>query len=76
MPKQKEKSSKYQSKFYKVVPTAIFGLAGLFYLAVPYEVIAASGLGFRAMEGDQLIFGIVFLVMAGVFWFVNSRKRK
>lgn len=76
MPKQKKKTNRYQAKFYKAVPTAIFGLAGLFYLAVPYEIIAASGLGFRAMEGDQLIFGIVFLVIAGIFWFVNSRKWK
>lgn len=76
MPKQKKKTNRYQAKFYEVIPTVIFGLAGLFYLAVPYEIIAASGLGFRATEGNQVIFGIVFLVMAGVFWFVNSRKRK
>lgn len=68
--------NKYDAPFYKIVPTAIFGAAGLFYMLVPSEIITEIGLGFKEGPEGHTTFGIVFLMIAGVFWLVNHRKRK
>lgn len=73
---KKRKSSRYDAAFYRIVPTAIFGLAGVFYLAVPSEIITASGLGFGETAKGHVIFGLVFLIIAAIFWLVNNRGRK
>lgn len=70
LPKQK-----YQSEFYKIVPTAIFGLAGLFYTFSPYEIKLGAGLDFGNSPEEHIIFGVVFLGIAVVFWILNNRKK-
>lgn len=68
--------TKRDDLFFKIVPITIFVLAALFYLLVPYEVISGMGLSFRATHEDHMLFGLVFLVMAALFWYVNGRKKK
>ncbi len=76
MPKKIKKVAKKDDLFFKVVPVVIFVLAALFYLFVPYEVISGMGLSFRATHEDHILFGVVFLVMAALFWYISGRKKK
>lgn len=66
---------KYGSEFYKIVPTAIFGIAGVFFLAVPYEIKLAWGLHFGETSETLLAYGVAFLAVAGIFWWLNHRKK-
>ncbi len=75
MRKIKKTKSRYDDQFYKVVPTIVFGIAGLFYLFSPYEIKLATGLDFGNTSEDHLTFGVIFLVMAGIFWWFSHRKR-
>lgn len=70
----KTKKKKYRSKFYKVVPSVIFGLAGLFYLFSPYEIKLATGLDFGNSPQDHIVFGVVFIGMAAIFWWLGKKK--
>ena len=73
--KKIKKFDKYGGKFYRYVPTIIFALAGLFYAFSPYEIKLASGLDFGNSAQDHLVFGVVFLAMAGILWWMNNRKK-
>lgn len=75
MPKRVKKVARKDDLFFKVVPVVIFVLAALFYLIVPYEIISGMGLSFRATHEDHMLFGLVFLVMAALFWFIQGRKK-
>ena len=75
MRKSEKARQKHDGRFYKVVPTIVFALAGLFYLVSPYEIKLAAGLDFGNTAEDHIIFGVVFLAMAGVLWWFNHRKR-
>lgn len=76
MPWKHAKTVKHDSKFYKIVPTAIFTATGLIYLLVPYGTLVAMGLDFQRSPDDHLLFAAVFLFIGWVFWFVNGRNWK
>lgn len=75
MPKRKAKKRKYGSKFYRILPVAVFVIAGAFYLAAPYALIKAFGLDFGALAGDQYVMSAILFVIGGLFW-AFGKKRK
>ena len=71
----KSKSNRYDAKFYKIVPSTIFGVLGLFYLLTPYSKLVELGLDLGKTNAEHLVFGIVFLGIATAFWLINSKKK-
>jgi len=76
MANRNQKSIKTENLFFRITPTAIFVLAGLFYLALPHELHVGLDLDFGASHSDHIVFGIVFLLMGGVIWYINGKKGK
>lgn len=76
MVKKSRKGAESQDLFFKATPTAIFTLAGLFYLALPHELHVGLGLDFTASHSDHVVFGIVFLLLAGVVWHINGKRAR
>ena len=72
----KASSNRYDAKFYKIIPSTIFGALGLFYLLTPYSKLVELGLDLGKANGEHLIYGAVFLGIAIAFWFINSKKKK
>ena len=72
----KKKTNKYDAPFYKIFPTALFGLAGLFYLVAPYDMISSLGLDFKEKQTGHIVFGLVFIVFAVAFWLISHKKVK
>ena len=53
----------------KIVPTAILGILGLIYLAVPHDIHVSSGLGFGLDHSVHVVLGIALLALAAVvYW--------
>lgn len=76
MVKRRLRVQKDQNLFFRAVPTGIFVLVGLFYLLAPHEMHVGMGLDFGATHTDHLVFGAVFLLMAGLMWHLNGKKSK
>lgn len=66
---RKVKKNKYKGKkFYKIVPPIIFGLAGVFFAAVPHAIRQGIGLDFDLDPQTSVIFGIVLIIIAGILY--------
>jgi hypothetical protein len=74
--KKRPKVQKEQILFFRAVPTGMFVLVGLFYLLAPHEMHVGLGLDFKASHTDHLIFGSIFLIMAGLIWHLNGKRSK
>ena len=66
---------RYDAKFYKTIPSALFGILGLLYLLTPYSKLLELGLDLGKTHSEHLIFGIVFSGIAAAFWFINNKKK-
>ena len=76
MVKRRPKVRKKENLFFRAVPVSIFVLVGLFYLLAPHEMHVGTGLDFKASHADHLVFGAIFLIMAGLMWHLNGKKSK
>jgi len=56
----------------KLAPTIVLGVLGIFYTALPHDTHVSSGLGLGLEHNYHLILGVVFLVVAGLWYFKDQ----